>query len=322
MFLTSPGAGDPAKHPTQRRSGQAPHLNPPYVLCSRPFRGCSGLFFLIFAQAYPSTLASASRPLWHGALLTLRWQAAGVSDRGLRRIQNEDTLVLDQAQGVVIVADGMGGRPGGEHASLLAAQVIQAHLSSPEASNHAPGDRMAEAVSLANRRIWNAAAADPERKGMGTTVTALSLNPDSAHWIIGHVGDSRGYVFRDGNLRRITRDHTVVQDLVESGAISASSIADHPLSHLINRAVGTEGTVKVDIFEGDALPGDIFLLCTDGLAGLITDSEIEAELQGLAVTGLDEKSAELITLAHERGAPDNVTLGFLAVEGTTETPHE
>ena len=246
--------------------------------------------------------------------MTLRWQTAGVSDTGLRRAHNEDTLILDQTEGIVIVADGMGGRPGGEYASALAAKAVQAHLSSREGSVAEPGDRMAEAVSLANLEVWKASIADPKREGMGTTVTALVLNPDSARWIIGHVGDSRGYVFRDGKLRRITRDHTVVQDLVESGAISASSTADHPLSHLINRAVGTEGTVKVDIFQGDALPGDVFLLCSDGLAGLVTDDELEDALQGLAVTNLDEKSAELVALAHERGAPDNVTVGFLAVE--------
>ena len=246
--------------------------------------------------------------------MTLRWQAAGVSDTGLRRTQNEDTLVLDHARGVVIVADGMGGRPGGEHASSLAAQVVQAHLSSSEDSDGGPGERMAEAVSLANLKVWEAASADPERQGMGTTVTALALDGDSARWTIGHVGDSRGYVFRDGELKRITRDHTVVQDLLESGAISPSATADHPLGHLINRAVGTEDTVDVDIFEGDALDGDIFLLCSDGLAGLMTDDEIEATLQGLTVAGLDEKSAELVAIAHERGAPDNVTLCFLAVE--------
>ena len=246
--------------------------------------------------------------------MTLRWQAAGVSDPGLRRNQNEDTLVLDHAEGVVIVADGMGGRPGGEYASSLAAEVIQAHLSSPEESVGEPGDRMAEAISSANLKVWEASVADPARKGMGTTVTALALNRDAARWIIGHVGDSRGYVFRDGKLRRITRDHTVVRDLLDSGAISPSSVAEHPLSHLINRAVGTEETVQADIFQGDVLPGDVFLLCTDGLVGLITDDELEDALDGLAVTGLDEKNAELVALAHERGAPDNVTLCFLAVE--------
>ena len=246
--------------------------------------------------------------------MTLRWTTAGVSDTGLGRSQNEDTLVLDPAEGIVIVADGMGGRPGGEYASALGAEVIQAHLSSTQGSDGERGDQMAEAVSLANLRVWEAAAADPEREGMGTTVTALSLNRDSGAWIIGHVGDSRGYIFRDGELRRITRDHTVVQDLVESGAISPSSVADHPLGHLINRAVGTEGTVQVDIFQGDSLPGDIFLLCTDGLAGLMSDEELEDALQDLAVSDLEKKSAELVAIAHERGAPDNVTLCFLAVE--------
>jgi serine/threonine protein phosphatase PrpC len=246
--------------------------------------------------------------------LTLRWNAAGVSDTGLRRAQNEDTLVLDQAWGVVIVADGMGGRPGGEYASALAAQVVRRYLCSPEESPGEPSDRMAKAVSLANLEVWNASATEPGLKGMGTTVTALSLHRDTARWTIGHVGDSRGYLLRSGDLRRITRDHTVVQDLVESGAISPSATADHPLGHLINRAVGTEGAVEVDIFRGDALPGDIFLLCSDGLAGLVTDIELEAALQGLTSAGLDEKSAELVALAHERGAPDNVTLGFLAID--------
>ena len=208
---------------------------------------------------------------------------------------------------------GWGGRPGGEYASALAAEVVQAHLSSPEGSIAEPGDRMAEAISSANLEVWNASVADPERQGMGTTVTALALNGDSARWTIGHVGDSRGYVFRDSKLRRITRDHTVVQDLVESGAISPASLADHPLSHLINRAVGTEETVKVDVFEGEALPGDVFLLCSDGLAGLMTDDELEDALQGVAVSNLEEKSSELVSLAHERGAPDNVTVGFLAL---------
>ena len=121
-------------------------------------------------------------------------------------------------------------------------------------------------------------------------------------------------VVPDGGLRRITRDHTVVQDLLESGAISPESIADHPLGHLINRAVGTEETVQVDIFRGDSLPGDIFMLCTDGLAGLMSDEELGDTLQDLAIGSLDEKSAELVAVAHERGAPDNVTVCFLAVE--------
>ncbi|MEC4687403.1 MAG: protein phosphatase 2C domain-containing protein, partial [Nitrospirota bacterium] len=109
--------------------------------------------------------------------MTIRWQAAGISDTGLKRAQNEDTLVLDQNEGVVIVADGMGGRPGGEYASSLAAGVIQEHLSSADGTGAELGDRMAEAVSLANLEVWNASIADPTREGMGTTVTALALNP-------------------------------------------------------------------------------------------------------------------------------------------------
>ena len=246
--------------------------------------------------------------------MTLRWRASGLSDTGLRRAHNEDTLLLDQAAGVVIVADGMGGRPGGEFASALAAGAVLEHLSSPEESLADPSERMSKAVSLANLEVWNAAAANPERSGMGTAVTALAIHPDSKRWTMGHVGDSRGYMLRSGTLRRITRDHTVAQDLVEAGAISPSASDGHPLGHLISRAVGTQDTVEVDVFEGAALPVDIFLLCSDGLAGLVTDSELESALQGLESNGLDDKSTELVAVAYERGASDNVTLGFLAVE--------
>ena len=248
--------------------------------------------------------------------MTFTYKAAGVSDKGLRRARNEDTLLLDQSNGIVIVADGIGGRPGGEVASSMAVRVIQESFAG-EDWDSTWGDRMAGAVSQANRQIWSAASEDPARAGMGTTVTALVLIADSERWVVGHVGDSRGYLFRDGKLERITRDHTVVQDLVESGALSPEASGDHPLGHLINRAVGTEGSVEPDVFEGDAVPGDIFLLCTDGLAGLMTDEELEGALQELSSTELDEKAAELLRTAHERGAPDNVTVGLLALEEST-----
>jgi protein phosphatase len=146
---------------------------------------------------------------------------------------------------------------------------------------------------------------------------SLVLVAETERWVIGNVGDSRGYLLRDGKLRRVTRDHTVVQDLVESGALAPDATADHPLGHLINRAVGTEGSVEADIFEGDAMSGDIFLLCTDGLVGLIMDDELEGLLQGLTSDGLEDKTAELIEVARTRGAPDNVTVGFLALEEST-----
>jgi len=248
--------------------------------------------------------------------VTLIYRAAGVSDTGLSRAHNEDTLLLDPDNGMVVVADGIGGRPGGEIASAMAVRAIQESLTNEEWGS-AWGDRMARAVFLANQQIWSAASEDPTRAGMGTTVTALVLVAETERWIIGNVGDSRGYLLRDGKLRRVTRDHTVVQDLVESGALAPDATGDHPLGHLINRAVGTEGSVEADIFEGDAMSGDIFLLCTDGLVGLIMDDELEGLLQGLTSDGLEDKTAELIEMAHKRGAPDNVTVGFLALEEST-----
>ena len=150
---------------------------------------------------------------------------------------------------------------------------------------------------------------------MGTTVTALAIMGES--WIVGHVGDSRAYLLRGGRLERLTRDHTVVQELVESGALTVSAAAEHPMQHLINRAVGTAVEVEPGVFEGRVQAGDIFLLCTDGLAGLMTDAELEAALQDLTVDGLDDATASLIAEAHERGAPDNVTVGFLALHAAS-----
>jgi protein phosphatase len=245
--------------------------------------------------------------------LALTWRVAGTSDPGLKRSRNEDTLLVDQANGIVIVADGIGGRPAGDLASAEAARTVREGLTTG-GSDSGWGDRMAEAVQRANRNIWKAALDEPEHAGMGTTVTALALQGDAQHWVVGHVGDSRAYLFRDGVLRRITRDHTVVQELVESGALTLSAAGGHPLRHIINRAVGTAVEVEPDVFDGSVQSGDIFLLCTDGLAGLMTDSELEEALQGLTWDGLDEATTSLVAKAHERGAPDNVTVGFLALD--------
>jgi serine/threonine protein phosphatase PrpC len=242
--------------------------------------------------------------------LALTWQVAGTSDPGLKRRRNEDSLLLDEPNGIVIVADGIGGRAAGDVASAEAARAVQESLTSVESASGS-GERMAEAVHKANLAVWEAAREEPEQAGMGTTVTALAIMGES--WIVGHVGDSRAYLLRGGRLERLTKDHTVVQELVESGALTASAAAGHPLRHLINRAVGTAAGVEPDVFDGRVQAGDIFLLCTDGLAGLMTDVELEAALQDLTLDGLDDATASLIAEAHERGAPDNVTVGFLAL---------
>ena len=243
--------------------------------------------------------------------MALTWRVSGTSDPGLVRRRNEDSILLDQTNGIVIVADGIGGRPAGDIASAAAARTVQESLTA-SGSDSSLGERMAEAVHRANRTIWEAALEEPDRTGMGTTVTALAMQGE--HWVVGHVGDSRAYLFRGDRLQRITRDHTVVQELVESGALTLSAAGGHPLRHIINRAVGTAVDVEPDVFDGRVQAGDIFLLCTDGLAGLMADTEIEEAMQGLTSDGLDEATADLVAQAHERGAPDNVTVGFLALE--------
>jgi len=173
-----------------------------------------------FCFAHLAAIKLPAHPSSHpGGYSALTWQVAGTLNPGLKRRRNEDSLLLDEPNGIVIVADGIGGHPADDVASAEAARAVQESLTSPGSAS-GPGERMAEAVHKANSTIWEAALEEPEQAGMGTTVTALAVMGEQ--WMVGHVGDSRAYLFRDGRLERLTRDHTVVQELVESGALTVS----------------------------------------------------------------------------------------------------
>jgi protein phosphatase len=170
---------------------------------------------------------------------------------------------------------------------------------------------MAAAVVQANERILAEADADPTRAGMGTTLTALKVSASTGGFFCAHIGDSRAYVFSEGRLKQLTRDHTWVQDMVDEGKISSDVSADHPLRHILSKALGIGRPVEPEIVEGRGQPGDLFLVCTDGLVGMLTDAEIEDFLNGNEDLELDGIVEGLVGMANERGGSDNITVAVL-----------
>lgn len=250
---------------------------------------------------------------------------AGASDVGRIRRRNEDAFAVEPRLGVVAVADGMGGHPAGDVASSLAVSELMALFrdenggvrpdSTNESEANGVGVRMEEAVRRANARILEAADADPQRAGMGTTLTALQVSPTTGDFALGHVGDSRGYLFNGSGLRRLTRDHTWVQEMVDAGKLDVEAGEGHPLRHILSRALGIGRHVVPEVTRGQGHPGDLFLLCTDGLIGMISDEELEAYLAANREGDLNEIARGLVELANQRGGADNITVVLLRLGG-------
>lgn len=240
--------------------------------------------------------------------MTLIMRTALASDAGLVRENNEDTAYAGRH--LVAVADGMGGPPAGEVASEivvralvgLAGEVAGAGGEAAGAGGD-PGTALWNAVAYANRQIREAGRADPASGGMGSTVTAVLLV--GTDLTILHVGDSRGYLLRDGELRQITRDDTLVQELVDRGVLTAAQARHHPQRSLITNAVqGAELAPVITVLAGRI--GDRLLLCSDGLSDVVDDDAIGAMLHGCAEP--EQCAEQLVKLALRAGAPDNVTV--------------
>ena len=215
-------------------------------------------------------------------------------------MQNEDAFVCDPP--LFAVADGMGGAQAGELASRLAAAALE------ERGRERLGEEtVAELIREANERIYRHALADPAAAGMGTTVTALLVDEAAGTLAVGHVGDSRAYRVRDGVLEQLTADHSLVAELVRSGRLTPEEAEQHPHRSVITRALGTEPDVEVDTFSVTTEPGDLYLVCSDGLSSMLRDEEI---LSVVAVAGADPDGiAEgLVQAANRAGGEDNVTV--------------
>lgn len=252
-------------------------------------------------------------------------ELAGLSDTGRRRPHNEDSTVIDPALGLAVVADGMGGYKAGELASAIAVVTIWTELQAglPGLS---PADRdgesgrlrfavlLEQAIAKANRLIHETQEREQETRGMGTTVACVLARGDRL--VIAHVGDSRVYRLRGEALERVTNDHSLIQELIDRGFYTAEEAAENAPKNLVTRALGIESTVEVSLREEDCTPGDLFLLCSDGLNDMVSDEDIRLSLCK-AGSNLLDAARDLVRLANEGGGRDNVSVVLCRVGGHT-----
>ena len=239
----------------------------------------------------------------------LRIRSTGRTDPGLCRPRNEDSFTFDDRQGVYLLADGIGGGPHGEVASRLAVDTVLQSVRRQSTVAPAP-ERLRIAISQAQERICEAVHDNPELIGMGTTMVALLLE-DHDRAVIAHVGDSRAYRLRDGHLDRLTRDHTMAAELIARGQLDEADARCHPLNHVLTRALCPEVQSAIDTTILPVAPGDLFLLCSDGLSDMLGHDEIRACLRR---GGSGEEICDrLIRRALECGGHDNVTVLLVEV---------
>jgi PPM family protein phosphatase len=232
-------------------------------------------------------------------------RSAAATDPGRRRRHNEDAYVCEPP--LFAVADGIGGAQAGEVASRLAATALR----ETGADGADPRRHVDALIQEANRRVYERQTSDASASGMGTTITVALLHDDMV-WI-GHVGDSRAYLIRKGRLEQLTQDHSLVAELVRSGKLSPEEAETHPQRSVITRALGTDPDVDVDTFAVDAQPGDIFLICSDGLSSMVDIAELEDILRRHR-DDLAGASRALIHAANRGGGEDNITAVLFAVD--------
>jgi PPM family protein phosphatase len=235
----------------------------------------------------------------------LKISLCGKSDAGLKRKNNEDAFSVRADLGIGILADGMGGAAAGELASRMFVQTAMDVLTPPATQlNRDVLDLIPKSYELANQKILQHIEEYPDHKGMGCTAEVLVLFTN--RYAVGHVGDSRVYLFRNGMLQQLTRDHSFVQDLMDRGAIAPEEARNHPMRHMIMRAVGTKETLTVDLVTGDVAAGDLFLICSDGLTDMVEDVSIR-DILALPLE-IEEKADRLIAAAKSEGGKDNITV--------------
>ena len=232
----------------------------------------------------------------------MRAEAYGLSDVGRRRESNEDAFLVDARTHLYVIADGMGGYAAGEVASRNAVDALKEALIGPFQGTAAV--RLQDAVHTANARICDSQAQADQRQ-MGTTLVAMVVEDERA--VIGHVGDSRAYLLRDGELRRLTSDHSWVNEQVKLGLLSDEAAQRHPMRNIVTRALGSRTEATAEVREEGMRPGDVFLLCSDGLNTMVPDTEIEAILLR-AGKSPEHACRELVSRANERGGEDNTTV--------------
>jgi protein phosphatase len=241
---------------------------------------------------------------------------ASVSDPGLKRSNNEDSAITDTEIGLALVADGMGGYKAGEVASAIAAKVVLDDLRAARNRHQfrrIEGDEtesrevavLRAAIESANLHIFETARRAPQCRGMGTTIVAALFS--NSRITVAHVGDSRLYRLREGHLEQVTNDHSLMQELIDKGFYSVAEAEASTPKNLVTRALGIEETVTVDVQEMTTAPGDVFLLCSDGLTDMVSDKEIRGTLERSGGQ-LERAARALIELANEGGGKDNISV--------------
>jgi PPM family protein phosphatase len=254
----------------------------------------------------------------------MRLTCSGASDVGRKRTHNEDAYLLLSEENLYCVADGMGGHASGEVASRIAVEEMSEFFRMTGRDDEATwpfkldparaydDNRLLTGVKLANLRIFERAATDQRLRGMGTTLVAASFPKGGRTLLVGHVGDSRGYLFRKGALRQLTEDHSLLNDYRKSRALSPEEIEAFPHKNVIVRALGMKDTVEADLVKEPLEDGDVVLLCSDGLSGMVPDARM-AEVLRASAGDLRRASQSLVDAANEAGGADNVTCVLVQV---------
>lgn len=248
----------------------------------------------------------------------MHFLVSGKSDAGLLRSNNEDSFLTELDLSLFMVADGMGGHAAGEIASKMAVEVVCDHVKR-SLKNGDPflgayrhdlspyANRLGSAFLLANQVIYQASRENSDWLGMGTTLAAAWMpDPETDHLVIAHVGDSRIYLLRDEQLKRLTRDHSLVEEQVEQGLITAKEASRSKVRNMITRAIGQSRQVNVDLAELKVMPGDRLIICSDGLSGMIRDHAIERIINSSERP--EQGCSELIESANQHGGRDNISV--------------
>ncbi|HPU35879.1 MAG TPA: Stp1/IreP family PP2C-type Ser/Thr phosphatase [Bacillota bacterium] len=235
----------------------------------------------------------------------MRW--AQISDTGLVRTTNEDSLCISPETGLFAVADGMGGHQAGEVASSMALRILERELGRELASGTPPEKALVKSVKEANRSIYEVASRNPEWAGMGTTVTACLKRGNELY--VAQVGDSRAYLIRDGIITRLTEDHSLVQEMVKNGGLTEEQAFNHPQRNVLTRALGIGLSLEVDLYRFQVLPGNLILICTDGLTIYLRPEEILLTISNSP--DLESSLQNLLDRALACGGSDNITMILL-----------
>ncbi len=236
---------------------------------------------------------------------------AGKTDTGLKRENNEDVFSLSPEQDFCLAADGMGGAAAGEVASKIFAETaLEIFSDNTHRSEKEILYRVQKAYSSANEKILEHVTQHPSHRGMGCTAELLAFFDEG--FILGHIGDSRTYRLRNGQLAQLTQDHTLVQQQLQEGLISPDQAKNHPMRNVIFRAVGVKEELTIDLLDGKFYPEDLFLLCSDGLTDMIQDDQIQDIL--CSDIDLNQKAEDLIESAKVAGGADNITVVLAAIK--------